>query len=283
MSRQLLNALFKDSPCFAQTTFGIQGDPVRHVFMSGAINVLSGWVDGPIRMLEVGSWTGSSVLTWAQAIDRFCPHKGSILCVDYWDTFVTKEDLDSQQSDLYQTTHSLTQMGIPYDLFLHNIQFAKSSVKVNHFRGKSCEVLPYLGNEQFDMIYIDGSHYLDDVRGDLEQAIRMLKTGGILCGDDLELQLFQCDEEFARSQLALDWVKDPKAKQFFHPGVTIAVDEVIGRVSNYAGFWLVRKTDEGFEPISLEDADMLLPEHFPAEMNDNILKRLKPSPSNRTA
>ena len=52
----------------------------------------------------------------------------------------------------------IAQIGLAYDCFLHNIAFAPKNICINHFRGYSADVLPYLSDESFDMIYIDGDH-----------------------------------------------------------------------------------------------------------------------------
>ena len=280
MSRQLLQELFSDGPCFISNTYGIQGVPARHVFMTGAINVMSGLTNESLRLLEIGSWTGSSALTWAQAIDHFCPAKGEVVCLDSWDTFITEEDLT--RGDIYQHMHTLSSTGISYDLFLHNMQFARDSIPVRHFRGKSCDIMPYLGDSLFDIVYIDGSHYYDDVLFDIHQSIRVLKEGGILCGDDLELQMSECDQDFAVSQRRIDYVDDPKTGKYFHPGVTTAVHEVLGTVSNYAGFWLMQKTAEGFKMVSLNGRNMLLPDHFPEIIKKSIMQQFSINRENRT-
>jgi len=271
MSRQLLQELFSEGPCFISSTYGIQPFPVRHVFMTGAINVMSRLTNEPLRLLEIGSWTGSSALTWAQAIDHFCPAKGEVLCLDSWDTYIAEEDL--ARGDIYRSMHSLSSSGISYDLFMHNVQFARDSVPVRHFRGKSCDIMPYLCDGVFDIVYIDGSHYYDDVLFDIHQSIRVLKEDGILCGDDLELQMSECDQDFAVSQRQVDYVDDPKTGQGFHPGVTAAVYEVLGTVSNYKGFWLTQKTAESFKLVSLGGHNMLLPDHFPEATKENIMSQ----------
>ena len=63
----ILTALFGNKPYFAGRTFGFQGDSRRHMFMACALQAAIP-KDRPVRILEVGSWVGSSALTWAQAI-----------------------------------------------------------------------------------------------------------------------------------------------------------------------------------------------------------------------
>ena len=54
-------------------------------------------------------------------------------------------------------------------------------------KGSSLHVLPQLLDEQqeFDVIYVDGSHFADDVLTDAITAWRLLKQGGVLIFDDI--------------------------------------------------------------------------------------------------
>src|SRR5207249_9617995 len=54
-------------------------------------------------------------------------------------------------------------------------------------RATSRGVLSKLPDKHYGLIYVDGSHKYDDVSFDLSAASRLLRDGGILCGDDLEL------------------------------------------------------------------------------------------------
>lgn len=77
---------------FGGDTHGLQGPPPRHVLMAEAAGIAAP-PDRPMRILEVGSWTGSSALTWSQAIARFAPHAGSVMCVDPWTPYMAAEDV----------------------------------------------------------------------------------------------------------------------------------------------------------------------------------------------
>ncbi len=232
----MLSNLFPDSPFFGGKTHGIQGFAIRHIFMACAIHKIAESNSEP-KLLEVGSWTGSSVLTWSQAIVEFCSGGGTILCVDPWLPYFNEKDIFSNSG--YQDMNDDAALDLSYNLFLHNIQFAATDVKINHFRGSSSDVLPYLAADSFDIVYLDGSHCLEDVRYDLAQADKLLKNGGILCGDDLELKGDECDLEFAREHPNSDFLADPKTGNNFHPGVTVAVHEMFPEVSSYCGFWLM--------------------------------------------
>ncbi len=42
-----------------------------------------------------------------------------------------------------------------------------------------------LKNKKFDFIYVDGSHYYDQVLRDIKNYYLLLKSGGIICGHDM--------------------------------------------------------------------------------------------------
>ena len=73
-------------------------------------------------------------------------------------------------------------------LFLHNIRAAGYAAVVQAVRASSRKMLPRLAPGTYDLIYIDGSHAYEDVLHDLRLSTPLLVEGGILCGDDLELQ-----------------------------------------------------------------------------------------------
>ena len=115
---------------------------------------------------------------------------------------------------------------------------------------------------KYDIIFIDGSHHYLDVFNDITESERLLRSGGIICGDDLELLLKQCDQEFAKMNTQSDYIKDPRSGKYFHPGVTLAVGEFFGDVSSFSGFWPMRLTSSGYQNISFSEAkEPSLPGH----------------------
>ncbi|WP_431861103.1 class I SAM-dependent methyltransferase [Azospirillum sp.] len=260
MQQAISTILFPESYFFGGATQGLQGDPMRQILMGATVG-LAVPAARPIRILEIGSWIGFSALTWAQAIERFVPHKGTLLCVDPWTSYFTDEDV--RQADVYRHMDYMGRTGLAYDLFCHNIRFAPKGVQIDHIRGLSHNILPHLRKEGFDIIYIDGSHYYDDVLKDLRLADELLTEGGIMCGDDLELQLAECDRELTERNGSADCIADPATGRDYHPGVTLAVGEYFGSVSALRGYWHMRKTATGYEAVSFEGASMFVPEHFP--------------------
>jgi hypothetical protein len=62
-----------------------------------------------------------------------------------------------------------------------------------------------------------------------------------ILGDDLELQLHECIDVFEPFDMELlkniDEVYHESRNTYYHPGVTLAVAEVLGPVMIWSGFW----------------------------------------------
>ena len=258
---------------------GLQGAhaPERQVFISAAASLLRDRA-APIRILEIGSYLGASALTWARAIDVLAGKAAAILCVDTW----TGGHLDAQflKSDAAladEMARYLAASDTAYRVFLNNVATAPKSIVITARRGSSAEIVPQLEPDSFDLVYIDGSHRYDEVAADIRNADRVLRNGGFMCGDDLELQADDCDIENARHHRQDDFIVDPRTGRSFHPGVAVAVGERLGRVSAYSGFWIVQKTADGYRPVDLRDAEGLLPLHWPAAVIAELRARFATS------
>ena len=53
-----------------------------------------------------------------------------------------------------------------------------------------------------------------------------------------------------------------KTKRNFHPGVTLAVNEIFGRVNSWGGFWAIQKKGSNWQNISLKHIPIIYPKHF---------------------
>jgi predicted O-methyltransferase YrrM len=93
-----------------------------------------------------------------------------------------------------------------------------------------------LRDRSFDLIYVDGSHIYGDVKRDLEQASRLIRPGGLICGDDLDQAPTADLLAIARQHLEDDTHVLPDGSAI-HPGVMLAVTEAFGDVRSEGGFW----------------------------------------------
>lgn len=247
-------------PYFGHEMAARQGAPRRHAYMQAAVKLLAAeGVRSPL-ILEIGSWAGGSAVTWGRALQRYCAG-GSVVCIDAWQPYF---DLGKNSEDVYRAMDEAARNGGILKLFMHNVRVSGLGRTVIPLRGRAREVLGLLPDGWFDLAFIDGSHAYADVLTDIRESMRVVAEGGIVCGDDLELQLSQCPEDYAR-RTALedrDTVPHPENGNWFHPGVTLAVAEVFGEVSCWQGFWGVRKKGSGGASFTLPEPEPGVPNHL---------------------
>jgi len=93
--------------------------------------------------------------------------------------------------------------------FWATVNFHQLREKVIPMVGKSTDILPTLGDRQYDFVFIDGDHSYEGVRYDLEQALRLVKPGGTIALHD-----------YHREQESAEWQEGEMAL-----GITKALDE----------------------------------------------------------
>lgn len=263
MLQQLFAAL-SSRPILNNDNAGMQGVPVRHLYQAATV-ALARNAERPLRILEIGSWIGSSALTWGQALTVLSPMKGMLVCIDPWEPYFGQEDLT--RGAVYRNMDRISRADISYELFRYNVSFIESGVDVITIRGKSSLASLNVRRNYYDIVYIDGSHYYEDVLEDLRIAKDLVVDGGIICGDDLELQWHECDKEQVGGLGRLDFLEAAGGRPSFHPGVTRAVGEFFGgAVVAHCGYWLMRKSGTGYERPSLAQQPTILPNHFPHDV-----------------
>jgi predicted O-methyltransferase YrrM len=200
----------------------------------------------PFQVVEVGSYAGSSAITWALAVKARTERSGQVLCVDPWRNYLTEEDVNSSAvPNVLREMAAALESGQVFALFDHNVHAAGVSHIVRPLRGRLDEVANSIASDSSDIVYIDANHQYAAVINDLKHAARLVRRGGILCGDDLELQWPLVDTGYCEQRTGCDLVVDPKSRQFVHPGVSKAVWDFFGStVSAWNGFWAMRKTGE---------------------------------------
>ena len=235
--------------------------PERQVFMSAVVDLLND-KRNHLKILEIGTYAGSSTLTWFSAVENLFRGNASLLCVDAW-----KNSSNGQYDKRHEQALKSNRV---YEAFLHNAELAPQNLEVDHICELSENALPNLEDASFDIIYIDGCHYYREALSDIIESKRLISNGGIICGDDLELNYAEIDTEFAAANRRTDYVKDPKTGINYHPGVTLAVNDCFGAVSEFGGFWAMQKSGEKFEEVSLKSATGILPRHFPVYLIEKI-------------
>lgn len=237
-----------------------QGQPIRHVYMREVVRLLARDRARPLRLLEIGSWAGGSAITYGKALQAYAPKGSCLVCVDPWTPYAFTRG----NTDLQAVMTSALKTGEIFELFQHNVQAAGVDDLIIIVRARSRDALPLLRPRTFDLVFVDGDHRYDFVREDLLLSRDLVAPEGILCGDDLERQLFDVDQHACIANMDEGFVVDPRTRDHFHPGVTLAVHEVLGAVGERSGFWASRRRgDDIFGPLELQALEESeLPDHF---------------------
>lgn len=255
---------------------GIRGAPGRHPYMAAVVWYLAER-EGCRRatVLEIGSYVGASLFTWVEALERYMAENSTVFSIDPLVSFLKAEIYDAGALSKVGEIEEAVRFDFAYQILRRNLAAASTELtNCVHLRCFSEDMLPALRSGYFDLIYVDGNHGYRGVREDLIQATRLIAEGGILCGDDLKLQFDECDAANAEKFAQTDFIEDPRTGVSFHPGVSMAVWEVLGRVSSWEGFWAMQRRQGEWRPISLADAPLRIPAHFPERLRAQLEREL---------
>lgn len=253
-------ALETNKPYFGRQLSAFQSSPVRYALMAALTRYALRNQQGTVRVLEIGSWAGASTITMGAIILELGIADSQIVCIDPWEPYFSETD----SSIHYQCMNAAAASGAIEHLFDHNIKACGLNHMVCAEKACSREALPGLQDGAFDLIYIDGSHKKDDVLYDLEQAKRLVRPGGIICGDDLELLKSQVDPQAHAAALVhdIDFVADPLSKTGYHPGVTEAIATMFDNVRMEQGFWCVEYSDTRWGAPTFSMPPLEIPKHL---------------------
>ena len=120
-----------------------------------------------IEYLEIGSLHGASLLAFHR---MFGPnvHSTSIDPFSSCDHYSEYTNIHDKNYEIYKK--NTTQLGS----------------KNIHFKKPSHEILPFLPNDYYDVIYIDGNHNLSNILEDCTLCYRKLKQNGYMIIDDVD-------------------------------------------------------------------------------------------------
>lgn len=237
-------------PYFGPLMFSAQTWPIRAPYMKKAVASLLR-KEGRFNVLEIGSWAGQSAILWATVMrEHQC--EGRVFCVDPWQPFASSEHTGINTTPTLMS--AIARRDKIFPLFWHNVSSEGFAKKIIPLRGKSNDVLRILHPGSFDLVFVDGSHAYSDFMNDLILASPLVKEGGILCGDDLEMQLEDIDRDYAEAHCESDFITDPKTGSDFHPGVCLGVARFFKRhlLSCYDGFWMQQKNGDQWANVDLE-------------------------------
>lgn len=190
--------------------------------------------NGDFRVLEIGSWAGSSSVIWAKACQN--AGHGKIFCVDTWAG--TEEDMNIKER------RKVLQKNRIHRIFLRNIRYSGLEKIIIPCIETSDEFMAHAKDDSFDFIYIDGNHHYTQCKKDIANAMRIIKPHGIICGDDLEIKASEVDEAEGKKFSEKDMILDPRTKVWYHPGVTFALHDLNlePNILVENGIWWLRMT-----------------------------------------
>lgn len=120
--------------------------------------------DRPMRVLEIGSWEGRSTVFLLRHLPL-----AHVTAVDTWAG--SREHVGDPRIARIE------------ELFDANV--ARYATRLTKVKSSSAQFFRgYGASPPFDLVYIDGSHFADDVRVDAEGGFDVLAAGGILIFDD---------------------------------------------------------------------------------------------------
>lgn len=257
----LIDALLLKKPYFGSALRALQGSAERHRYMGAVIRYLTeNRQTEKLNILEVGSWAGASAVTWAKSL-KSNSLDGHVMCIDPWEPFI---DVSNNADRHYLEMESSLEQGTIFELFLHNLKTTGVDDIVQYQRGRSDDVMPGLVKGLYSIVYVDGAHHYQGVLTDLIHAADLIPDGGIICGDDLELQMGQVDQADLSNDVdqGLDYTLDARSGIHYHPGVTRAVGETFGEVGEWQGFWAIQKKDGQWIIPDISSLITALPDHL---------------------
>jgi predicted O-methyltransferase YrrM len=131
------------------------------------LNTLSSLRSYPLRYLEIGGYEGLSVCFVAKHFPQ-----AQLESIDTWEG----------SDEHLQASEQRAIMSKSEERFDRNTQIFAG--RIQKHKGLSAKILPQLEKSAYDVIYVDGSHYGDEVLYDALAAWPLLKKNGVMIFDD---------------------------------------------------------------------------------------------------
>lgn len=260
-----LNFISPDGPCFDSALNPIPGPGTSLCMIDSMMEYyLQRSRTLPIRVLEIGSYAGTSAITFGNALQRCGVENYTIYCCDKWHHFNT-----------IQFQPGYTRIGssrtvFNHSVFRHNIS---KSIGWDHgveVIGDSATSLSGLRDGWFDLVYVDGFHGYTQTLGDIRAALRLCRSDGIICGADLDCDLVDVatlsEDELEQDEQIIDG-------RHMHGGVVLAVHEVLGAPRPFGSFWAFERAD--LRPIDCSALPRRVPTFLPEPWRGRIEAMLR--------
>lgn len=169
-------------------------------------------------VLEVGSWKGRSSLILAEV----CRQKNAkLICMDSFKGLIPT---DHVKYDLYHGENGYYKEGNEGTIMGHILENLRG-YDVNFLEGNSTNLHKRVKDGTCDLVFIDGDHDEPIVSQDIKNFKPKVKTGGVFCGHDYEIQV-------------VDVVIGDEHKEVEKPNsVAVAVNDNVGEVKLFTTIW----------------------------------------------
>jgi hypothetical protein len=178
----------------------VEGKPHRRIALSLAASIAR-LQDGKVTVAEVGVSTG----VLSEMLLRYLP-QGFVVMVDRWDTPPPdKRGTYEASGDRFARRPREVHDGA-YSSAVHRTNFARHRRRI--LRKESEQAASEFPDASFDMVFIDGGHYYEQVKLDLAAWWPKLREGGVFSGHDYGgryLGVQQAVDEFCLAQQAELW------------------------------------------------------------------------------
>lgn len=228
--------VFLNKPHFSTYLYSKQNDVSKISKFESIINKQK-ISEKNITLLEVGCYAGQSTIEFAKVLSsKFNDYH--IFCLDKWKGYFSPKD--SKTNWTYRYVNKNLNNGNVKKLFFHNIESANISKKITTIVGSNEKILKVLPKNYYNIIYLDASHYYEDVLNNIKDCENLIKERGIIIGDDFELSYRDIDQDFARKNLHKDFIIDPLTNSGYHVGVTVALYDFYGdKVFKDGNLWYI--------------------------------------------
>lgn len=172
--------------------------------MKTRIELLESLAKGLV-IAELGVFKGD----FSRMIYDICQPRELYLC-DLFSGYVQSGDVDGSNVEFHQG-YQLKNM--VKEKFSHDLHVAIS-------QKDSVEFLKSFPDQYFDFIYIDSSHQYEHTKNELNEALRVVKNGGIIAGHDYNEMHFKgvfdaVNEFITENNLPLETTTQDKLASFF--------------------------------------------------------------------
>ena len=123
------------------------------------------------QILEIGSWEGRSACFFLKYFKN-----STLTCVDTWEG--STENFDNDNPDLNKVETNFDK-----NMFEFQNRVIKNKLTSKTFFSKN--------KKNFDLIYIDGSHFYDDVLNDAKNGLNALKKNSYMLFDDYDWNFYK--------------------------------------------------------------------------------------------